>query len=315
VATILAGLSSGAMTRSQYYRSLAAQDQAKASDQWGYYQAKKMRSVNAGNTMDLLAATGIVGSLDPQELRSLSGKIAAAVHSDAANELDARMKTLLGDEKSVMAFAGVEGKLPAVVDQTIEEVPVRDAMRAIAMGATDADLAGLMRQIKGSDLVDATATANGNLTHFDEAVKPIGDVLDGLHTTLAELREVVESKQGPLDAAAGTNPAELLTDLTTAQASVDAARLRFEMARYQREAEYNGSVAAILEVEIRQAGAISDRDRKRSGNFFYGMLAAQAGVTIATLAMAVKQKNLFWSLAAMAGAVAVAFSGYIYMFT
>ena len=43
VATLLAGLASSEMTRAQYDRSLAAQQQSKAGDQWSYFQAKRLR--------------------------------------------------------------------------------------------------------------------------------------------------------------------------------------------------------------------------------------------------------------------------------
>ncbi len=43
VATMLAGLASSEMTRAQYDRSLGAQQQSKAGDQWGFFQAKRMR--------------------------------------------------------------------------------------------------------------------------------------------------------------------------------------------------------------------------------------------------------------------------------
>jgi hypothetical protein len=44
VATLLAGFSSTEMTTAQYDRAYAAQLQSKAGDQWGYFQAKKLRS-------------------------------------------------------------------------------------------------------------------------------------------------------------------------------------------------------------------------------------------------------------------------------
>src|ERR1039458_4986941 len=64
IATMLAGLASSEMTKAQYDRSLAAQLQSKAGDQWSYYQAKKLRSAVAHNTLDLLAATSDVPPLD-----------------------------------------------------------------------------------------------------------------------------------------------------------------------------------------------------------------------------------------------------------
>ncbi len=42
-------------------------------------------------------------------------------------------------------------------------------------------------------------------------------------------------------------------------------------------------------------------------------LVAQAGVTIATLAIAVKRKSFFWLLATLTGVVAIGFGVYIYL--
>ena len=44
------------------------------------------------------------------------------------------------------------------------------------------------------------------------------------------------------------------------------------------------------------------------------MLAAQAGVTIATFAIALERKSWLWGLAASAGLAAVTFAAYVYMF-
>src|ERR1039458_7354633 len=64
IATMLAGLASSEMTKAQYDRAFAAQLQSKAGDQWGYYQAKKLRSAVARNSLDLLAATSDIKPLD-----------------------------------------------------------------------------------------------------------------------------------------------------------------------------------------------------------------------------------------------------------
>ena len=64
VSTMLAGLASSEMTKAQYDRSFAAQLQSKAGDQWNYYQAKKLRSAQARNSLDVLAATARFGPDD-----------------------------------------------------------------------------------------------------------------------------------------------------------------------------------------------------------------------------------------------------------
>ena len=43
LATFLAGKSTSEMTKAMYYRSEAAQEEAKGANQWGYFQAKRIR--------------------------------------------------------------------------------------------------------------------------------------------------------------------------------------------------------------------------------------------------------------------------------
>ena len=69
VATMLAGLASSEMTRAQYDRALAAQQQSKAGDQWSFFQAKRVRAALQRNTVELLEFNGGVRALDPATLR------------------------------------------------------------------------------------------------------------------------------------------------------------------------------------------------------------------------------------------------------
>src|SRR3954453_8340620 len=64
VATMLAGLASSEMTRAQYDRSLAAQQQSKAGDQWSFFQAKRLRGAFQRNTAELLQAVSEVHPLE-----------------------------------------------------------------------------------------------------------------------------------------------------------------------------------------------------------------------------------------------------------
>src|SRR6185369_2699139 len=68
VSTMLAGLASSEMTRAQYDRSLGAQQQSKAGDQWSFFQAKRLRGAIQRNTADLLQTISEVHPLDPAEL-------------------------------------------------------------------------------------------------------------------------------------------------------------------------------------------------------------------------------------------------------
>ncbi len=79
LATILAGLSSSEMTQSMYYRSLAAQHQAKAASQWEFFQAKRIRGATMEGTGDLISALADPPPLDAAQLRSAAGRVEAAV--------------------------------------------------------------------------------------------------------------------------------------------------------------------------------------------------------------------------------------------
>src|SRR5947199_3856342 len=63
LATILAGLSSSEMSQSQYYMARSAKEQAKAGDQWGFFQAKKARSTTLTASLEDLRHTGEVAPL------------------------------------------------------------------------------------------------------------------------------------------------------------------------------------------------------------------------------------------------------------
>jgi hypothetical protein len=335
IATVLAGLSSGELTRAQYFRTFAAQFQSKASDQWAYFQAKRMRSVEAQNTLDLLSAAARVSVATPAALLTASQKLvaqagAAPATASAANPasaadtgdasptaaaLDAQLRTILGSGGEGNPFANVDAKVPKVVDAPIADAKVAQAMDAVTKGQSDEQLAPMLLQIRPEALDDALQTAAHNLDAFDGAIQSASDTLDALHKLLAEEASIANGMTRATPAGSSDNGEGVAAMIQAVQADIDAARLRFAVARYAAEANYNGVSAQIYEVQVRQNGAISDRHRVRSTDFFYGMLAAQAGVTIATLGLAVRDRSLFWSLATLAGAAAIAFSGYIYLYT
>ena len=91
-------------------------------------------------------------------------------------------------------------------------------------------------------------------------------------------------------------------------------RLAFNASRYDEEAKLNAAVARVYELQVRKTNLKAERHHARSQRFFFGMLAAQAAVIVATFAIAARQKNLLWALAAGAGFLAVCFSVYVYLY-
>src|SRR5215470_8456739 len=79
VATILAGLSTSEMTLAQYHRSLASQNQSKASDQWGFFQAKRIRETGMEEAFDRLPPRFKTSrGLQPNRLESASRQLTRA---------------------------------------------------------------------------------------------------------------------------------------------------------------------------------------------------------------------------------------------
>ena len=165
VATLLAGLSNSEMTRAQYQRALAAQQQSKVGDQWGYFQAKKERSALLLGNLDLLFSTAEVRPIDGETPARLA--VPGARVSTAATE------------------AIIHGKLPPFESQPITEPHIRAAMAALAGGRPDKEVSRALAGVKGEDLDDAVETAQKNSRGFDETVSPITHELDawqkGLH--------------------------------------------------------------------------------------------------------------------------------------
>jgi hypothetical protein len=88
----------------------------------------------------------------------------------------------------------------------------------------------------------------------------------------------------------------------------------YQARRYKAEGEFNRHAAEMYEIQVRKSSALSERHRDRSKDFFFGMLAAQAGVTIATLSLAVKHKSVLWALASLTGLAAVLFAVYVHVY-
>jgi len=247
IATLLAGLASSEMTRAQYDRALGAQLQSKAGDQWGYFQAKKLRAAIMRNSLELLQATTDVRPLENPALEKMPSVPAPAS--------DANLQT---------------------------------ALAAVEMEKPEAEITGDLKPVNDQALAAALQAAHDQAREFDAALAPANQAIAQLEKSLP----------------AGDKSAA--RDLT-------AAKMRFSAARYDAEAALNQNIGYLLELQVRKANLSAERHHRRSQEFFFGMLAAQAGIIVSTFAMAARQRNLLWTLAAAAGIAAVVFAIYVYL--
>lgn len=261
IATMLAGLASSEMTKAQYDRSLAAQQQSKAGDQWSFFQAKKLRGSMQRSTLDVLQSISTVKPLQAGDVGGVTSDVQTALLNGvilalpAAPPLDAKLQSALDALES--------GKSEPAILAALVHVP--EEMLALALRA-----------------------ARDRAAAFDELLKPVNQAI-----------EQVEKARSGADA-------DTLRSLT-------AARLRYTVNRYEAEARLNQAVASYYELQVRKNNVSAERHHARSQKFFYGMLAAQAGVIISTFSLAARKRSMLWSLAAVAGLAAVVFAVYVYL--
>lgn len=274
IATMLAGLSSSEMTRAQYVRSLAAQQQSKAGDQWAFFQAKRMRSAVQSGTLDVVQTTVVSRPLNEAGLKALADTLEKP-----------------GEVRKALDFL-LSGKLPEHVAAPVPSVAVKAALELMANDAEEAELAGAVNAAKPEEVAAALKAAQEHARGFEALLQPVVSAGD-------RLGDVLEPTT--------TAHRELSRDFTVL-------RLRYSSMRYDAEARLNQAVAHLHELQVKQSNLLADRHQRRSQRFFFGMLGAQAAVIIATFAMAARQRSVLWGFAAAAGVGALAFAGYVYLF-
>jgi len=254
VATALAGLASSEMTRAQYGRSLAAQQQSKAGDQWNFFQAKRLRSALQRNALDILQGT-------------------TEVHPFSAPDLDPQTVAAL-----------TKGELPPMPAAPAVDPDINAALDAVEEQKPEADVAVALSRVKDKTLEEAVVAAKERAKVFDDIVAPINQSVERLDKSV------------------------------TGDRSFTAARLRYTAARYDAEARLNQAIANLYELQVRKSNIEAERHHRRSQQFFLGMLAAQAAVIVSTFSLAAQKRSVLWSLAAAAGAAAIGFAIYVYLF-
>jgi hypothetical protein len=311
VATMLAGLASSEMTRAQYDRSLAAQQQSKAGDQWSFFQAKRLRGAFQHHTLDLLQSLTELRPLDAAAIRSsaeqLCAQAPAARQAEALKtkaELFALLESAVGQQTLGLLQTG---DLPHAGAPPALAPSLKAAEDGIENLKPDAEMAVLLAPVDNQALEEMLRASWEHTQALDAATKPINDAIDALEALAVRLTACAQQTASTAPAAAGFGTGASLTR------DVTAARLCYTALRYETEARLNQGIANLYELQVRKSNFSAERHHRRSQRFFFGMLGAQLGVIISTFAMAARKRNFLWSLAAGAGVLAVAFAIYVYL--
>jgi hypothetical protein len=265
VATLLAGLASSEMTRAQYDRSLAAQLQSKAGDQWGYFQAKKLRSAIQHNSLDLLQATAEIRPLEAAMVTKIGGAVDAATIE-----------------------AITSAKLPSPAPVSGPDPAVKTALEAFENAKPDAEVTAALNALPDATLAATLKAARDNANAFDAATKPVNEATDKLEKVFektfagsdrAAIRDFTAARMrfaaARYDAEARLNQAIAnLLELQVRKGNLSAERHYWRSGRF-----FYGMLAAQAAVIV---STFSLAAQKRS---MLWMLAAAAGVAAVAFAI------------------------------
>jgi hypothetical protein len=227
-------------------------------------------------------------------------------------------------KKEIMKVEGVQEEGQSKILQ---------AMKMIADRAAPAELKKVVRNIPPEHIREALVKAEDRVTLFDQTSEPVTQTARGLTERASRLLAVARGFEQEVRRSAdkvtredkATNDirtqARHLADLATSARdrslalfnSANTTELDYEARRYDREARYNQETAYLYEVLVREAAFNSDTLKTRSQNIFYGMLAAQGGVTVATFTLAMRKRSFLWGLATAAGLAAVTIGAYSFV--
>lgn len=181
----------------------------------------------------------------------------------------------------------VLNKVPVPAPASMD-AKVAAALEAIELQKSETEIAELLKPVDDKSLATALQSAKDSALAFETALAPANQEIE-------KLEKLVTA--GDKDA----------------RRDLSATKMRFNGARYEIEARVNQTIATFYELQVRKANISAERHHKRSGKFFFGMLAAQAAVIVSTFAIAAQKRSFLWSIAAVAGIAAIIFAVYVYL--
>jgi hypothetical protein len=275
LAAVFGSMSAAALQQAMYWKSQAAQDQSKSTNQWTLAGFKRDRAL----VMQAAAA----------QLRAHSDYRRADFNlSASADEAQKKALQWLTDAKLPprVELPKVTDEAIAAVDKAIRErEPEAEQLAKAAKVGLDAINKAIDDLEKAVEQVDKD---------WDPVVKAAAKLVDGQVAFKADGDDDRRAKAG-------------------AAAAAQAAGFELEQRRYRAESFFNQAIASLYEVRVKVSTAESDRHRKKSQTLGYAMLVAQIGAVAASLALARKRGFSLWLVAGTVGVVAIGFGGYAFL--
>ncbi len=165
LATVLAGLSTGEMSRAMYWRSAAAQDQAKTNDQWGFAGHKRDRALIVETTaVTLRAFAGVAAPTGrtpspPDVVERVNRWLQSGTATDAPaqNEAVRRMLETIHARRPELEVVKLAGLLRLKPDGVADDIARGYTDSAMVEAAFDAELEQARQAVRTTDPKAAAA--------------------------------------------------------------------------------------------------------------------------------------------------------------
>ncbi len=274
----------------------------------------------------------------PEAAKQLRAVLAPHANGGGQEFIQALFKTVPSEYRAELSGERFQDPRPALRDELAAFAPgLPDVLEALDRRKPEAGITGQLALIRPDSLSQAAELLQTRADEFDAATRPTikrFEQADALIVEQAERLQSVFAVARALERAGNDLAADVSKDaglraaveaslhavrragegMTNLIRAVQLARAEYNERRYECEARYNQVIAGVYEAQVRKSGITSDKHRRRSYLFFYSMLVAQAGVTVATFALAVRQMSALWGLATLAGLAALAAGLYVYWF-
>jgi hypothetical protein len=274
LAAVFGSMSAAQLQQAMYWKSQAAQDQSRSTNQWSLFGFKRSRALE----MEAAAARS----------RSDSGFLRFTFLTEAdAGGIGEAVQWLNGDGPP-------RTELPPPDNMDLARL-VAD----IRARKPEADLLALAGRIPVEQLNKAIDDGENFIyetteVHWDGVVKA-----------------AKKAAQKVIDEAARNKAGEPVDPVKKARAdAVQALVFAMEDRRYRGEGALNNALGYLYEARVKFSAATSDGHRRKSQVLGYAMLVAQIGAVAASLALARKRGFSLWLVAGGIGLVALAFGAY-----
>ena len=284
LSAVFGSMSAAQLQQAMYWKSQAAQDQSKSTNQWTLAGFKRDRAlVMEGDTRVLRA----ISNYAPATFPSVESLPPVKVPKDDPTPEETKKK-LEEAQKQALSWLQKKDGPPRVSTPEITD----ENIKALRKGIED--------RLPESELLVIAAKVNA---------QAINKAIDDAEEKTAQVDKEWEATLKAAADFASFND-DKKPDNAEARTARQAVGYELEERRYRAESRLNQSIGFLYDIRVKVSSATSDKYRKKSELLGYAMLVAQIGAVAASLAMARKGAGSLWFLATTIGVVALGFGGY-----